>query len=97
MLITAVSALSGCAENKPEAESDAPRQLVFSESAELMYANQFSIDRYEGGYSLISTVDGGKYLIVPQEAEVPEDLDSDTKIIRQSYGKRRYPLCGKIP
>ena len=86
MLITAVSALSGCAENKPEAESDAPRQLVFSESAELMYANQFSIDRYEGGYSLISTADGGKYLIVPQEAEVPEDLDSDTKIIRQSCG-----------
>ena len=86
MLITAVSALSGCAENKPQEEDNAPQQLVFSESAELMYAKQFSIDRYEGGYSLISTADGGKYLIVPQEAEVPEDLDADTKIIRQSCG-----------
>lgn len=51
--------------------------------AELKYADQFAIDRYEGGYSLIQAADGAKYLIVPEKGKIPAKIKSDIKIIQQ--------------
>ena len=53
------------------------------ESVPLQYADGFSIDRYEGGYSVISTVNGESYLIVPEGKTAPESIPEDMKIINQ--------------
>lgn len=55
--------------------------LNMTGSMELRYADQFSVDYYEGGYSLI-TIGEDKYLLVPSEEEIPENMDGIT-IIKQ--------------
>lgn len=73
-----------CAES--EKISDKPYEtegLVFSERAALSYADQFAIDRYEDGYSMISVADGSRYLIVPEGKTAPEKLDKGIKIINR--------------
>ena len=78
--------LSGCANGPPQALPDAAEEisgLTFTERVELSYADQFVIDRYEGGYSLIHVADGEKYLVTPEDGKIPADLGSDVKIIRR--------------
>lgn len=57
--------------------------LTFSERAENVYAKRFAIDRYDGGYSLISTMDGSKFLIVPEGKNVPENIDENITVLNQ--------------
>lgn len=52
-------------------------------SMDLQYAQCFTIDYYEGGYQLACISDGGRYLIVPQGASVPEGLASDIVVLEQ--------------
>ncbi len=42
---------------------------------ELDYANQFSVDYYEGGYKLISLADGSHFFIVPEGKTLPDGAD----------------------
>ena len=71
---------TGCSANDSGNEKNS---LVLKESVNLLYAQQFSIDRYENGCSLIKTADNTSYLIVPEGQDIPLDIDSDMKIIRQ--------------
>ena len=71
---------TGCSANDSGNEKNS---LVLKESVNLLYAQQFSIDRYENGCSLIKTADNTSYLIVPEGQDIPSDIDSDMKIIRQ--------------
>lgn len=76
--------LSGCSEAAPI--PDAPFEidgLVCSERVSLSYAEQFAIDRYEGGYSAIHTMNGESYLIVPDGKDIPKGLSEDITIIKQ--------------
>ena len=41
----------------------------------LDYANQFSVDYYEGGYKLISLADGSRFFIVPEGKTLPAGAD----------------------
>lgn len=52
-------------------------------SLELTYANQFSVDHYDGGYSMITIKDTGRYLVVPEGGSVPKSLPEDVSVIRQ--------------
>lgn len=52
-------------------------------SMKLFYADQFSIDYYEGGYALITIKDTGSYLVVPEKKEIPRGLPQDVAVIRQ--------------
>lgn len=61
----------------------AVKGLTFEERVNLEYADQFAIDRYEGGYSLISVADGGQYLMVPEGASVPSGLGADVKVLHR--------------
>lgn len=61
--------------------------LTFSERVENAYAEQFAIDRYDGGYSLIQTMDGGKFLIVPEGSVPPEKLDERIAVLTQPVEK----------
>lgn len=82
--ITVLFVFCGC--GKAAEVSEAPTDitgLTFAERVENVYAERFVIDRYEGGYSLISTMDGEKFLIVPEGKGVPEGLDENIVILRQ--------------
>ncbi len=50
-------------------------QLKVTESMQLDFATQFSVDYYEGGYKLISLADGSRFLVVPEGAQLPEGAD----------------------
>lgn len=76
--LLAVFLLCSCSEN---ADSKSADGLVYTQSVPLSYAECFSIDRCEGGYSVISVSDGEKYLIVPDGKDIPEDIPEDMKII----------------
>ena len=52
-------------------------------SLELFYANQFSVDYYDGGYAMITMKDSGRYLVVPEGADTPQGLPEDVAVIRQ--------------
>lgn len=52
-------------------------------SMELKYAQNFSVDYYQGGYALISISDGSRFLVVPEDGEVPADIDKDIVILKQ--------------
>ena len=56
------------------------------DSMKLDYAKCFTVDYYEGGYKLFCLSDGGRYLTVPEGAQVPEGIASDIGIIKQPLG-----------
>lgn len=81
-LIAGILGLSGCSRNSSAAEQELP--LVYEDSLKLQYAENFSIDYYAGGYSMITTKrDGSRFLIVPEQAEIPEGLEEDIVILKQ--------------
>ena len=55
--------------------------LVYESSMELQYAENFSVDYYEGGYTLLTVKDGTKILVVPEKKELPEE-----KVIAETIG-----------
>lgn len=57
--------------------------LKFDHSMELLYADQFSVDYYEGGFILISIRNSGRFLVVPEHGEPPAVLPDDVTVIRQ--------------
>lgn len=63
-------------------ESTKETGLEYKESVPLLYADRFSIDRYEGGYSVISTANGESYLIIPEGKSAPEGIPESMKQIK---------------
>ena len=70
---------SGTAENS----TDISDELTYTDSTKLEYAQKFTIDNYEGGYSLITITDGGRFLVVPEDKKAPEDLAKDITVLQQ--------------
>ena len=64
------------------AEEALSSELTFTERMDLAYAQCFTVDRYEGGYALITIRDGDRYLLVPEGAEAPADLPEDVWVIK---------------
>lgn len=61
--------------------------LTWERRLEPEYATQFLIDYYAGGYALIEVTDSGKYLVVPENMPVPEDLGEDILVLQQPLDK----------
>lgn len=57
--------------------------LEYESSMDLVYAKNFSIDYYKGGYALININELEKFLIVPENKQVPIELDKDITVIKQ--------------
>ena len=79
--------LSGCGTAR---QSTAQTQAAVSwsdmqptDSMDLEYAESFSVDHYDGGYSLITVKDDARYLVVPETASVPDGLDADITVLQQ--------------
>lgn len=72
---------------EPEAAAPEISGLTFQEETELPYAQCFHLYRYEGGYTLIRIVDGGDFLVVPEGAAVPDDLDGSITVLQQPLNR----------
>ena len=76
--------LSGCSKTEkiPEKHIEIDG-LIFSERVELIYAEQFAIDRYENGYSVIHTMNGESFLLVPEGEKTPDGLSESITVIEK--------------
>ena len=70
--------LAGCAGSG----STAAPTLTVENRYPLEYAKQFTVDVCAGGYDLI-TIDGSRYLVVPEGAAAPANLDADITVLQQ--------------
>lgn len=57
--------------------------LTFVSETPLEYAQGFHLYRYEGGYTLISVENGGNFLVVPEDGQVPQGLDDGITVLQQ--------------
>lgn len=58
-------------------------ELIYTGSMERIYATQFSVDYYEGGYSLITITGDGRFLVMPEGMHTPADLPEDIVVLAQ--------------
>lgn len=47
----------------------------------LQYADQFSVQYYEGGYKLLTVVQGDTFLLVPEGKEAPEGVPENVRVL----------------
>lgn len=58
--------------------------LVYESSMELSYAENFTVDYYQGGYVMLTTtMDKERFLIVPEGGEIPKDLGEDVAVLQR--------------
>ncbi len=57
--------------------------LTYESRDTLSYAQEFAIDRYSDGYTLITISDGSRFLIVPENSPAPTQLSDDITVINQ--------------
>ncbi len=57
-----------------------------SGSMDLQYATCFTIDYFDGGYQLACLSDGQRYLMVPENASIPDGLADDIMVLQQPIG-----------
>lgn len=72
----------GCPSALAEGAPELPG-LTFEAETELEYAQCFRLYRYEGGYTLITIENGGDFLVVPEDVQVPGGLDDGITVLRQ--------------
>ena len=79
-------ALTACGSEQQEKPVDPDKviseELTYDHSLELENAEKFSVDYYEDDFVLLSVDDEGKFLIVPEKKEAPEDLEEGIKVIQ---------------
>ena len=77
----AALALSGCGGKTEPANT---KSLVFTQHYQLDYAQQFTAECYEGGYTMLTVTESDKrFLVVPEDAANVDDLPADVAVLRQ--------------
>lgn len=74
---------SGGGEAEDNAGAPEIAGLTFTDELPLERAEGFSVYHYDGGYSLIDIHDSQRFLIVPEDGQVPEGLDADITALQQ--------------
>jgi iron complex transport system substrate-binding protein len=70
--------------------------LVYESSMELQYAENYTVDYYEGGYTMLTTtIDGQRFLLVPENKDVPENLDKDIVVLQRPM-KKLYLVASAV-
>ena len=65
-----------------KAEVQEEAVLVYESSMELCYAENFTVDYYEGGYTMLTTtMDGERFLLVPENGGIPGGLEEDITVL----------------
>ena len=82
VLPATVLALSGCAASETAPAST--EELIFDHACPLDYATQFTADRYEGGYTMLTLTESGEqFLVTPEDAAEVEGLPESVTVLRQ--------------
>lgn len=79
--------LGGCTAGKKNME-DADLKwadMSVTDSLDLQYAEQFTVDYYDGGYALITIAETERYLVIPEGMEEPEGLDKDITVLKKPF------------
>ncbi len=76
---------SGCGSRRQDQmnNKNISPSLTYESSMELIYAEDFAVDYYEDDYKLITVVDGSRYLVVPENEEVPKELAEGIVVLQQ--------------
>ena len=84
------------AESNPgKTDSDPQAELSIEKSMDLLYAENFTVDYYEGGYTLLTTtMDSNQFFIVPEGKETPQNID---ELIEDAAAKGRKLVVLKRP
>jgi len=65
------------------ATTEAALVSTSAHSMDLKYANQFSVGYREDGCALITIKETGKFLVVPENGQVPDGLPGDITVLKQ--------------
>ncbi len=84
LLVLSLTACGAAQQSRnPEDNKNISAELTWESSMELVYATEFQVDKYEGGYTLLTIVQDGRYLVVPEGKNPPADLSSDIVVLQQ--------------
>lgn len=59
--------------------------LTFESQMDLKYAERFDLYKYNDGYAVIDVYGSRKYLVVPENMPVPENLDDEYVILQKPF------------
>ena len=77
---------TGCGGESGETSSESVPQiegLTYESTLDLQRATEYSVYRYEGGYDLVDIHGFQRFLIVPEDGTVPENLESDIIVLQK--------------
>ena len=81
LISAAALTLTGCGSKAQPANTES---LVFSHHYKLDYAQQFTADCYEGGYTMLTIAESDtRFLVVPEDAAEVDSLPADVTVLRQ--------------
>ena len=86
LLLAGLLGLCGCTSPSSDsgAQAEEKAELVYESSMELQYAENFAVDYYKGGYTMLTTKsDGKQFLVVPEGGQAPETLDSEIVVLQR--------------
>lgn len=83
LFLVVVCCLTACGGGAGKESGSAWSDLKSEGKLELKYADQFSVEKFEGGYALITIADQDRFLLVPEDAAVPEGLDENITVIKK--------------
>ena len=65
-------------------EADISNSLSYAGELDREYAKKYRVFYYDDGYTLLMTVDdNARFLIVPEDKEIPQDVDEDVCVIKR--------------
>ena len=74
--------LPGCGAPARQDPKTISGELRYENSLSLQYAEHFTADYYEGGYTLLTIAGQDRVLLIPEGKEVPSDLPEDVRTIQ---------------
>ena len=81
LIPAAALTLTGCGSKTQPANTES---LVFFHHYKLDYAQQFTADCYEGGYTMLTIAESdARFLVVPEDAAEVDGLPADVTVLRQ--------------
>lgn len=81
LIPAAALTLTGCGSKAQPANTES---LAFSHHYKLDYAQQFTADCYEGGYTMLTIAESdARFLVVPEDAAEVDGLPADVTVLRQ--------------
>ena len=73
--------LSGC--TQPETQEGLGNGWEPVSTMELQFAHEFSVEYYDGGYKLITLGDGSRFLVIPEDGQLPRGIARDIQPLYQ--------------